>query len=190
MYQFHYWDKTGTPRVYVNAKMLPKKGGAYFILSRDASKLLLRAGDALDDKALVALRKKIADWARAEFGRPLSWELLLELSVAKSGKGVSQQGKEEGEPGEASGKAGRSASKAPGEAALSQPRARAVAVEMLQCIPGVSKALAERLLGRFGSLRGVLLAKHAQLREVPGVGVAIADRVEAVSRARGGARCG
>ena len=48
---------------------------------------------------------------------------------------------------------------------------------ILQGLPGIGPARAERLLERFGNVESVLRADAAQLRDVPGIGDHIADAI-------------
>lgn len=60
----------------------------------------------------------------------------------------------------------------------------AVAEDVLTCLPGVSTVGARRLLDHFGSLRDVLAADEAALREVPGFGPVRAALLARVFAAR------
>lgn len=55
---------------------------------------------------------------------------------------------------------------------------RAVQRRILESLPGVGPARAERLLERFGSVRAVLAADERALAEVEGVGERIAGKIE------------
>ncbi len=51
---------------------------------------------------------------------------------------------------------------------------------VLDEIPGIGAARRRALLKRFGSLKGVREASPAQLSEVPGISLALADRIAAI----------
>lgn len=61
---------------------------------------------------------------------------------------------------------------------------RAVAEDVLGCLPGVSTVGARRLLDHFGSLAGVFAADERALREVPGIGPVRAAALAALFGAR------
>ncbi|HLF91827.1 MAG TPA: ERCC4 domain-containing protein [Planctomycetota bacterium] len=54
---------------------------------------------------------------------------------------------------------------------------RARQIFVLQGLPGVGPIRAEALLERFGSIRAILNAEEAALRNVPGIGAKIAGRI-------------
>ena len=54
---------------------------------------------------------------------------------------------------------------------------RALQLHILQGLPGIGPARAQRLLARFGTIESILRAQPDDLSDVPGIGVATARRI-------------
>ena len=65
----------------------------------------------------------------------------------------------------------------PGSSAPAAPDPSKAGAYLLTCLPGVSATIAGRLLEKFGSVRGVCAAAEGELREVQGVGPAVAASI-------------